>query len=163
MVSGQAYIWVSRFGKSVTWRFKAACHVVTRACPRAGWYFHPVAGAHNVSRGSETARSSGVVSPLKSVGHPPQGATNPRTGGHRPKKRPLTTGIPEGHFLTWQASSSMPHWCPTCCRRTWYVGWWSTTASMSRCSAEHQNILKTVEVPRVHFVDIETVLIHVVL
>ena len=61
-------------------------------------------------------------------------ATNPRTGGHRPKKRPLTTGVPVGHFLTRQASSSMPHWCPTWCRRTWCVGWWSTTASMSRCS-----------------------------
>ena len=33
----------------------------------------------------------------------------------------------------------------------------------AKSGAEHQNILKTVEVPRVHFVDIETVLIHVVL
>ena len=65
---------------------------------------------------------------------PPARATNPRTGGHRPKKRPLRTGIPVGHFLTWQASSNVPHWCPTWCRRSWYVGLWSTTASMSRYS-----------------------------
>ena len=37
-------------------------------------------------------------------------------------------------FLTWQASSNVPHWCPTWCRRSWYVGLWSTTASMSRYS-----------------------------
>ena len=85
----------------------------------------------------EAARGSGVVVPLKTNGPPPLSparATNPRTGGHRPKKRPLTAGISVGYFVTWQASSSTPHWCPSRCRRTWYDGWWSTTASMSRCS-----------------------------
>ena len=134
-VSGQSHIWRSRCGKSAIWRFQAACHVLTRPCPcgrsdaavAAGWQFHPVTRAHGCKE-----QQSGVTTQVSRA--PPARATNPRTGGHRPKKRPLTTGIPVGHFLTWQASSSMPHWCPTWCRRTWYVGLWSTTASTSRCS-----------------------------
>ena len=119
---------------------------VTWPCPRggsdagvaAGWQVHPVSRAHPEKRkfrGCKGQRSGGTTqdkrAPLPSL---PARATNPRTGGHRPKKRPLTAGISVGYFVTWQASSSTPHWCPSRCRRTWYDGWWSTTALMSRCS-----------------------------
>ena len=63
--------------------------------------------SHGDCGGSGGHGSSGVVVPLKTSGHPPQG---------RPTQGLASTVSPKDTFLTWQASASTPHWCPFRCR-----------------------------------------------
>ena len=98
-VSGQSHVWGSRCCKSAIWRFKASCRLVTRmpvegsdVAVAAGWQFHPLTRAHGCKE-----QRSGLTTQDRRA--PPARATNPRTGGYRPKKRHFTTGIPAITFL----------------------------------------------------------------
>ena len=132
-VSGHVHIWGSMCGKRSHLALQGR---VSRRDPAVPMWWVRRCSCSRVavpSRDPSTRckeQQSGVTTHIWRA--PPARATNPRTGGHRPKKRPLTTGIPLSHFLTWRASSSTPHWCSTRCLPAWYVGWWSM---MSRCSS----------------------------
>ena len=86
--------------KGAIWRFKAACHVVTQPCHKgesdvavaAGWRFHPMTQAHGCKK-----QRSGVTTQDKRA--PPARATNPRTGGHRPKKTTPHDRYPVVYFF----------------------------------------------------------------
>ena len=92
----------------------------------AGWQFHPLTRAHGCKE-----QRSGLTTQDRRA--PPARATNPRTGGHRPKKRHFTTGIPAVTFIpearrfrvrgsavrrdfTFILAEVNCMWCPTACR-----------------------------------------------
>ena len=113
-VSGQGHIWGSRCGKKRHLALQGRVSLRLPAVPMRGVRRCSCSGVAVPSLDPGTRlqeQRSGVTTQARRT--LPARATNPRTGGHRPQKRPLTTGIPMGHFLIWPASSGMPHWCPT--------------------------------------------------
>ena len=92
----------------------------------AGWQLYPLTRAHGCKE-----QRSGLTTQDRRA--PPARATNPRTGGHRPKKRHFMTGIPAVTFIpearrfrvrgravrrdfTFILAEVSCLWCPTACR-----------------------------------------------
>ena len=86
-----------RVGRGTGSRDPAVPKKGSDAAVEAGWQFHPVTGAHGCKeqRSGVTTQDRRAPSPLS----PPPRATNPRTGGQRPKKRLLMAGIPAVIFI----------------------------------------------------------------
>ena len=99
----------------------------------------PVRWSHQCRwhKGVDTGTSRGVANWNPDIGDtvdPCDPGTDPRTGKGTVPRAAFLSGIPVGYFLTWQASSSTPHWCPSRCRRTWHIVWWSTQGRRMRAA-----------------------------
>ena len=127
MVSGQARpMWAKRFQPGTTsgiqvWQRRHLALQGRVSCrdpavPVTGsdaavatvWRFHPMTQAHGCKK-----QRSGVTTQDRE-GHPAR-ATNPRTGGHRPKNT-----VPYDIYPRWLFFKH---------------GWWSSLSTMSRCSS----------------------------